>query len=76
MGDDRTHSVVPRAADASKGLRLIVFVGDHVTSHALPRVGAVIIGRGDDARVRIDHATVSRRHATLLLGGEVPRPRK
>jgi two-component system response regulator AtoC len=71
MGDDRTRSVVPRAADASKGLRLIVFVGGQVTSHALPQAGEVVIGRGDDAGVRIDHATVSRRHATLLLGGEV-----
>src|SRR3954452_12026410 len=71
MGDDRTRSVVPRAADASKGLRLIVFVGGQVTSHALPRQGEIIIGRGEDAGVRIDHATVSRRHATLLLGAEV-----
>ena len=71
MGDDRTRSVVPRAADASTGLRLIVFVGGQVTSHALPRSGEIIIGRGEDAGVRIDHATVSRRHATLLLGGEV-----
>jgi two-component system, NtrC family, response regulator AtoC len=71
MGDDRTRSVVPRAADASKGLRLIVFVGGQVTSHPLPRDGEIIIGRGEDAGVRIDHATVSRRHATLLLGGEV-----
>ncbi|CAN5897830.1 hypothetical protein BH11MYX4_BH11MYX4_58340 [soil metagenome] len=71
MGDDRTRSVVPRAADASKGLRLIVFVGGQVISHALPRAGEIVIGRGEDAGIRIDHATVSRRHATLLLGGEV-----
>jgi DNA-binding NtrC family response regulator len=30
-----------------------------------------VLGRGEDAQVRIDHATVSRRHATLLLGTEV-----
>ena len=71
MGDDRTRSVVPRAADASKGLRLIVFVGGQVASHALPRTGEIVIGRGEDAGIRIDHATVSRRHATLLLGSEV-----
>ena len=71
MGDERTRSVVPRAADASKGLRLIVFVGGEVSSHALPRSGEVVIGRGEDAGVRIDHATVSRRHATLLLGDQV-----
>src|SRR6187399_3109481 len=71
MGDDRTRSVVPRAADASTGLRLIVFVGGQVTSHALPRSGEVVIGRGEDAGVRIDHATVSRKHATLHLGEQV-----
>ncbi len=68
MAEDRTRSVVPREADASAGLRLIVFCGGTVTSHVLPRAGEVVIGRGDDALVRIDHATVSRKHATLLLG--------
>lgn len=42
-----------------------------MTSHALPRSGEVVIGRGEDTHVRIDHATVSRRHATLLLGSEL-----
>jgi two-component system, NtrC family, response regulator AtoC len=71
MSEDRTRSVVSRPADASAGLRLIVFCGGQVASHALPPVGEVVIGRGDDAHVRIDHATVSRRHATLHLGEEV-----
>ena len=71
MAEDRTRSVVPRAADATTGLRLIVFVGGQVTSHALPRTGEVVIGRGEEANIRVDHATVSRRHATLLLGSEV-----
>jgi DNA-binding NtrC family response regulator len=68
MPDDRTRSVVPRPADASAGLRLIVFCGGQVTSHPLPPTGEVVIGRGDDAGVRIDHSTVSRKHATLILG--------
>jgi two-component system, NtrC family, response regulator AtoC len=71
MAEDRTRSVVPRAADASTGLRLIVFCGGQVSSHALPRSGEIVIGRGDDAGIRVDHATVSRRHVTLLLGSEV-----
>ena len=71
MTDERTRSVVPRAADASTGLRLIAFFGGQVVSHPLPRAGEVVIGRGDDAHVRIEHATVSRRHATLLLGPDV-----
>ena len=68
MHQDRTRSVVPRAADASAGLRLIVFCGGEVASHVLPRSGEIVIGRGEDAGVRVDHVTVSRRHATLLLG--------
>jgi DNA-binding NtrC family response regulator len=71
MPEDRTRSVVPRTADASAGLRLIVFCGGQVTSHNLPRTGEVVIGRGEDAGVRIDHATVSRKHATLRLGDEL-----
>src|SRR5436190_17186898 len=71
MSDDRTRSVTQKDADASAGLRLIVFCAGQVTSHVLPRSGEVVIGRGDDAFVRIDHATVSRKHATLHLGTSV-----
>ena len=74
MADDRTRSIGDRgvhAADATAGLRLIVFCGGQVSSHKLPPSGEVVIGRGEDTQVRIDHATVSRRHATLLLGSEV-----
>jgi DNA-binding NtrC family response regulator len=74
MADDRTRSIGDRgvhAADATTGLRLIVFCGGQVTNHALPKAGEIVIGRGDDAHVKIDHATVSRKHVTLLLGTEV-----
>ena len=71
MAEDQTRSIGDRgvhAADATAGLRLIVFCGGQVTSHKLPPHGEVVIGRGEDTQVRIDHATVSRRHVTLLLG--------
>ncbi|MDB5220204.1 MAG: Response regulator of zinc sigma-54-dependent two-component system [Myxococcaceae bacterium] len=74
MPEDRTRSIGDRgvhAADATTGLRLIAFCGGQVSSHKLPPHGEVVIGRGEDTQVRIDHATVSRRHATLLLGTEV-----
>lgn len=74
MVEDRTRSIGDRGqrpADAAAGLRLIVFCGGQVTSHALPREGELVLGRGEDTQIRIDHATVSRRHATLLLGHEV-----
>jgi DNA-binding NtrC family response regulator len=74
MVEERTLTVgasAPRAADASAGLCLLVFCGGQVTAHALPRTGEVVMGRGEDTTVRVDHVTVSRRHATLLLGTEV-----
>jgi two-component system, NtrC family, response regulator AtoC len=71
MTDDRTRSVGPKVADPSARLRLIVFVAGQVSSHPLPRRGEVVIGRGEDAGVRIDHVTVSRKHATLLLGDDI-----
>ena len=73
MSEDRTRSVAPRArvADPSTRLRLIVFCGGAVSSHPLPRRGEVVLGRGDDAGVKIDHATVSRKHATLTLDDEI-----
>jgi DNA-binding NtrC family response regulator len=73
MVEDRTRSIGAgqHPADAAAGLRLIVFCGGQVTSHALPREGELVIGRGEDTQIRIDHATVSRRHVTLLLGPEV-----
>jgi len=65
---DRTRSIGPRTTDVTGPLRLIVFCGGTVTSHVLPQHGEVVIGRGDDALVRIDHATVSRKHATIMMG--------
>jgi len=34
----------------------------------VPRSGEIVIGRGEDAHVRIDHVTVSRKHATIVVG--------
>jgi two-component system, NtrC family, response regulator AtoC len=70
MSEDRTRSVAPRAIDRSARLRLIVFCGGQVSSHPVPRTGELVIGRGEDAHVRIDHVTVSRKHATIVLGDE------
>ncbi len=39
-----------------------------MSSHPVPRAGELVIGRGEDAHVRIDHVTVSRKHATIVLG--------
>jgi two-component system, NtrC family, response regulator AtoC len=47
---------------------LVVFSGDEVRTFALPKVGAVTIGRGEGSGVRIDDPSVSRNHAILHVG--------
>src|SRR5262249_47186603 len=39
----------------------------------LPQAGAIVIGRGGEAEVRVQHASVSRRHATIRIEDGVPR---
>jgi two-component system, NtrC family, response regulator AtoC len=51
----------------SSGPQLVAtWHGGHV-HQALPRSGRIVLGRGDEADIRIDHVAVSRRHATLVL---------
>ena len=47
---------------------LVVMLDDTVTSHALIELGEVVIGRGQDADVRVDHPSVSRRHLVIEVG--------
>ncbi|HEX7664900.1 MAG TPA: sigma 54-interacting transcriptional regulator [Polyangiaceae bacterium] len=44
---------------------MLVFWQGGFASLALPRAGTVTIGRGDGCDVRVDHPSVSRRHAAL-----------
>jgi DNA-binding NtrC family response regulator len=47
----------------------LVVVGEGKdATYPLPETGEVVIGRGEDADVRIDHRSVSRRHAVLTIG--------
>src|SRR5262249_3859820 len=46
---------------------LVIGDGVHAT-HALPEGGEVVIGRSDQADVRIDERSISRRHALVRLG--------
>jgi transcriptional regulator with GAF, ATPase, and Fis domain len=52
----------------AKALELAVFAGDVVEIHSLPASGQVIFGRAPESDVRVDHPSVSRRHAALHLG--------
>jgi transcriptional regulator with PAS, ATPase and Fis domain len=60
-----TLPVSPRADISSR--RMLVIVGDRVSTHPLPDVGTVKVGRGDDADLRIDDPSVSREHAHLVF---------
>ncbi|AKT42926.1 sigma-54-dependent Fis family transcriptional regulator [Chondromyces crocatus] len=58
-----------RRLSASAGeLELVVAAGTELTVHPLPASGRVTLGRGADCDLRIDDASVSRRHAVLDLG--------
>ena len=52
----------------AKALELAVFAGDVVEIHRLPASGRVLLGRAPESDIRIDHPSVSRRHAALHLG--------
>jgi len=54
-------------ADPRDRQYLMVFHGETSTSFALPRTGSVLIGRSDEAHLRIDDHGVSRRHAMLTM---------
>ncbi len=47
---------------------LVVMTDDGLETHELPTTGQVTIGRDAGCDVRVDHHSVSRRHATLALG--------
>ena len=50
---------------------LLVIVDGSVSTHALPDAGTLVLGRTVDAEVRIDHPSISRRHARLHLGASL-----
>jgi DNA-binding NtrC family response regulator len=47
---------------------LVVWLDGSARVVSLPQRGSVVVGRGDDAGIRVDASTVSRRHAELSLG--------
>ena len=63
--DDRSGVAPP--ADPRDRHYLMVFHGETSTSFALPFTGSVLIGRSDEAHLRIDDHGVSRRHAMLTI---------
>ena len=52
----------------SSRLKLLVIGDGELVTHMLPSEGDVVIGRSEKCEVRIDHASISRRHAVLHIG--------
>ncbi len=48
-------------------LSLRIVLGDRVVTHELPEKGEVVLGRGHDVDVFIDHPSVSRQHARISV---------
>jgi two-component system response regulator AtoC len=57
--------------DAPHRRRLLAFWKHGSATFDLPDAGAVTVGRGSECDVRIDHASVSRKHVRLHLGRHV-----
>jgi DNA-binding NtrC family response regulator len=67
-----TEQLDRKAAAATPGRwRLVVLSDSGPSSHALPPAGSITLGRGDDADIKLDDTSASRRHALLHLGPEV-----
>jgi transcriptional regulator with PAS, ATPase and Fis domain len=65
--DEETVDVAQRSPTDPLSLR--VLLGDRALSHALPTRGSVVLGRGEDVEVFIEHRSVSRRHARVTIEG-------
>jgi DNA-binding NtrC family response regulator/pSer/pThr/pTyr-binding forkhead associated (FHA) protein len=57
--------------EAAERRHLLVFSGSSSWIYPLPLCGDVVIGRSETADLRIDHGAVSRRHARLMLEGDI-----
>ena len=61
----------PAAAQASRRFRLVIVSEAGPSSHALPASGDVVLGRSDEATIKLDDVAASRRHAALHIGETV-----
>ncbi|MDI1484055.1 sigma 54-interacting transcriptional regulator [Polyangium sp. y55x31] len=50
------------------GFELLIHAGEGIQPHPLPASGRLVLGRAPDVDIRIEDASVSRRHAILHLG--------
>ncbi|MGE0786752.1 MAG: sigma 54-interacting transcriptional regulator [Sandaracinaceae bacterium] len=67
--EDETERLSPAGEDAEWWL--VVVEDARSVAHRLPRGAPVTIGRSEDCQIRIEHPSISRRHAQLLVGPPV-----
>ena len=51
--------------------RLRAYWDGGTLEHPLPQTGTVVLGRASDVDVRVDHRSVSRRHAAIHVGDDI-----
>jgi len=72
-GDDareRSQATQSSRDEEPTATRLVVFCDGAVEMHPLPDQGTIVIGRSTECDVRVEHPSISRRHAQLVLGTE------
>jgi len=67
MTDSVTLGLSPTATTTN--LPFVVVVGEGATRRAVPLDGAIVVGSGDTADLKIDDVAVSRRHVRLVPAG-------
>ena len=65
--DDTTGATAALAPDDEPALCAVVSVDGVVTTHVLPELEELDIGRASSCDLVIEHPSISRRHATLTL---------
>ncbi len=60
----------PEAPQSSR-FRVVIVSEAGPSTHALPLTGDVVLGRGDEATIKLDDVAASRRHAVLHVGATV-----
>ena len=73
-GEETASKLARFGEDSVPGQAYLLVVDSDASSiFHLPHAGAVVIGRGDDCDLRVQHASVSRRHATIRIADGVLR---
>jgi two-component system response regulator AtoC len=68
--DEQFGAEAPTAATRQRGdggLTLRLVADEFSATHPLPSTGQLLIGRAEDAEIRVEQASISRRHARLHL---------